>query len=253
MAALLVQLLKEAGVRNGDPIAVGASGSFPGLILATLSASKAMELRPFIIYSLGTSQWGANHPEFHWLRMERCLREAGLFDFSPIALSLGGEKDIGEDWPAELRWQLETEIDRNGVFLLKESELRRNVEARLKLYQAAVKSERLRAFINIGGAWANLGESHQILKWKPGLVRTQALPDQGKRGVAYEMMALEIPVIHLLYVKGLVNRYGLPWDPVPLPEPGNGFGRRATVAFPLVAALYFSLVLLTLLFRERLQ
>ncbi len=99
MAALIVHLLKEAGAREGDPVAVGASGSFPGLILATLSATKAMELRPLIIYSLGTSQWGANNPEFHWLQMESCLREAGLFDFSPIAVSLGGERDIGEDWP----------------------------------------------------------------------------------------------------------------------------------------------------------
>jgi hypothetical protein len=29
-------------------------------------------------------------------------------------------------------------------------------------------------------------------------------------------------VIHLLYVRGLTQRYGLPWDPSPIPVPGEG-------------------------------
>jgi len=257
MAALIVHLLQEAGAREGDPIAVGASGSFPGLILATLSASKAMELRPLIIYSLGTSQWGANDPEFHWLRMESCLREARLFDFSPVAVSLGGERDTGEDWTPELRSRLEAEIGQRGYLLLKEAELRQNVDTRLRLYSAAAYPGAIRAFVNIGGAWANLGESHQILKWKPGLVHTQALPAKEKRGVAYEMVARGVPVIHLLYIKGLVERHGLPWDPVPLPVPGHGavrgLGRRTTYVFPVLATLYFTLLFLIVLFRKRLQ
>jgi len=40
--------------------------------------------------------------------------------------------------------------------------------------------------------------------------------------VLYAMAALKIPVIHLLYVKGLAQRYGLEWDPIPLPQPGEG-------------------------------
>ncbi len=39
-AALLVRLLAEAGVKRGETIAVGASGSFPALIVAALSAAK---------------------------------------------------------------------------------------------------------------------------------------------------------------------------------------------------------------------
>jgi len=38
MAALLVHLLQEAGVEPGDRIAIGASGSFPALMIASLSA-----------------------------------------------------------------------------------------------------------------------------------------------------------------------------------------------------------------------
>ncbi|MGZ5469119.1 MAG: poly-gamma-glutamate system protein, partial [Candidatus Aminicenantales bacterium] len=41
-AGLVASLFHEAGVRRGDVVAVGASSSFPALIVATLSAAKAM-------------------------------------------------------------------------------------------------------------------------------------------------------------------------------------------------------------------
>jgi len=30
-----------------------------------------------------------------------------------------------------------------------------------------------------------------------------------------------VPIIHLLNIKGLAARYNLPWDPQPLPQPGE--------------------------------
>jgi len=83
-AALVVLLLKKAGVREGDTIAVGSSSSFPALIVALLSAAKVMDLHPLIISSLGASQWGANRPRFHWLRMEECLLSKGIFKVKPF-------------------------------------------------------------------------------------------------------------------------------------------------------------------------
>jgi hypothetical protein len=35
------------------------------------------------------------------------------------------------------------------------------------------------------------------------------------------MAAQNRPCIHLLFVKGLALKYGLPWDPIPLPTPGT--------------------------------
>jgi len=43
-AGLLVRLLNEAGVKEGEAIAVGGSSSFPALLLAVLSAAKAMNV-----------------------------------------------------------------------------------------------------------------------------------------------------------------------------------------------------------------
>jgi len=54
-AALLVDMFIKVGLKRGDVIAIGASGLFPSLILATLSAAKALDLKPITICALGSS------------------------------------------------------------------------------------------------------------------------------------------------------------------------------------------------------
>jgi hypothetical protein len=98
------------------------------------------------------------------------------------------------------------------------------------------------AFVNIGGADANLGSSPLVLKVDPGLNTELALPALELRGVLFEMAARGVPVIHLLNIRGLALRYGLPWDAVPLPEPGatrlrDDTGWRDT-AFWLITTAY---------------
>ena len=64
MAALLVQMLTEAGVKSGDTIGAGFSGSFPTLNLAVLAAGEAMNVKVIYIASMGASTFGANQPQF---------------------------------------------------------------------------------------------------------------------------------------------------------------------------------------------
>jgi len=45
-------------------------------------------------------------------------------------------------------------------------------------------------------------------------------PDFNLR-LARELAARGVPVVHLLYVKGLARENGLPFDPVPFPLPGH--------------------------------
>ena len=253
-AALIVFLLKEAGVKKGETIAVGASGSFPALILAVFSAAKAMDVRPLVICSLGSSQWGANIPSFHWLHIQNCLLEAGTFTAKPIGLSLGGEKDTGKDMSFEGRTLLKKDIIESGIYFFREPDLRKNVEAKMRLYEEKAGHDKIKAFINVGGSWSNMGEDAQVLKLKPGLSKIKMFPPVEKRGILYEMAARKIPVIHLLYIKGLVRKYGLIWDPVPLPKPGEGkiyqLAREKQAAFLFLAALYFLLVILVLFFQR---
>ncbi len=252
LAGLVVYLLKQAGIEEGETVAVGASGSFPALIVAAFAAAKAMDLKPLVISSLGASQWGANRTDFHWLSMHQCLLEHGVFDVEPIALSLGGEEDRGEDMSNEGRSLLNEEIQKSGMYSIKEQNLEKNVELRMELYQEKTEKKEIKAFINIGGSWANMGTDSEVLKLKPGLNRTLHIPLPKKRGVIHAMAARRIPVIHLLHIRGLVRRYGLPWDPSPLPAPGRGkiyqmiWQKKPTFVF--FAALYLCLVFIATIF-----
>ncbi|MBS1226472.1 MAG: hypothetical protein H6R32_406, partial [Candidatus Aminicenantes bacterium] len=62
-------------------------------------------------------------------------------------------------------------------------------------------------------------------------------PPPSERGVLQAMAAAGVPVIHLLNVKGLCERYGLPWDPRPLPAPGEGpvYRRASSGSWPDIA------------------
>ena len=236
-AGLAVSLLHEAGARRGDAVAVGASSSFPALIIATLSAAKVMGLEPLVISSLGASEFGANIPGFNWIDMENCLRAAGVLAISPLARAVGGDEDVGRDMSPEGRALLESRIRESGVPFLEESDLERNVEFRMKLYREGAGTRPINAFVNIGGSWANIGTNFEVLKLRPGLASVVFVPPPAERGVLQAMAAEKIPVIHLLNIKGLCERYGLPWDPRPLPGPGEGplFRRAAAGSWPSAA------------------
>jgi poly-gamma-glutamate system protein len=221
-AGLLVLLLRKAGVEKGDAIAVGASGSFPGLIVAILSAARAMGVEPLIIASLGASQWGANQPSFNWLRMHLCLWEKDVCSRLPIAVSLGGDRDMGERMPEEGRILLNRDMEETGIPVIRERNLIENVEARIGLYFREAGDKKVTAFVNVGGSWANLGIDSAVLEVQPGLRKISRFPPPERRGVLFRMAAKGLPVIHLLYVKGLAQRYGLEWDPSPLPQAGEG-------------------------------
>ncbi len=222
MAGLIVSVLKEVGVRRGDAVAVGASSSFPASIIAALSAMEALGAEPLIISSLGASEWGANDPDFDGLAVEACLEKTTELNVRPLALALGGDEDVGRDMSPQFLEALRKRIRETGIFFIEESDLRMNVETRMRIYSAGAGERPIRAFINVGGSYANMGINSEILKLKPGLNREIFVPPQKERGVIQAMAAEGIPVIHLLNIKGLVERYGLPWDPLPLPEPGEG-------------------------------
>ena len=90
-AALMVRYLREARLQPGDVVAVGASGSFPALILATLAACKALDLQPAVIYLQA-------HPCMApTSRTSHLRRHAGLARSARVAaLRAGGSITWGE-------------------------------------------------------------------------------------------------------------------------------------------------------------
>lgn len=219
LAAGLARWLHEAGVGEGSVVAIGASGSFPALALGTRAAVLALGARPVSISSVGSSSWGANEPAFTWLDMEVALERAGLGPRS-VAASLGGEDDEGSGLGPDARRLLVAAIARSGVPLLSGATLDARIGARMDAYDAA-SGGRIAAFVNIGGALANTGTCPGVMHLRPGVHRVMP-PCRGEPGVMWRMSARGIVVLHLLHADGIAAAFGLPVDPVPLPEPGRG-------------------------------
>jgi hypothetical protein len=51
---------------------------------------------------------------------------------------------------------------------------------------------------------------------------TTDIPNHPERGLIFEYQNLGIPIIHLLNIRDLAVKNGIPIDPVPLPEAGEG-------------------------------
>ena len=65
------------------------------------------------------------------------------------------------------------------------------------------------------------GDSSVMVHTDGGIL-TELSEKDNSTGLVQLFLKDGIPVIHLLNVKNLAAEYGLPIDPVPLPEPGNG-------------------------------
>lgn len=218
-AALMVAYFREAGLQSGDVVAIGASGSFPALLLATLAAARVMDLEPIVIYSIGASMFGANLPGFTMVDMLSRVRDEGSLPYALAAVSPGGNGDRGtgvlfdEEGAA-----LVGEAARSGLPVIRAASLAESIAERLRIYEAASRGRPIRCFVNIGGASASFGDTPASLRLANGLVRdVGTVPTNPVRGLLFEFAARGIPVIHLLNVRGLARDNGLPFDPVPMP------------------------------------
>jgi len=118
-------------------VALGASASFPSLIIAGYCAAQVLNLELRSIVSVGSSQWGANNPEFSWLDMEECLRQNGFNRHRLLAVAWGGEDDSGKEYPEVIRKRLLAVAERLGLVFLQSGSLEERVGRHLDLFQAA--------------------------------------------------------------------------------------------------------------------
>lgn len=258
--ALVVRLLTEAGARPGDTIAIGCSGSFPALMIASMAAAKAMNLYPRVILSLGSSSFGASNPDFTIWHIWKLLQEKGVIERDPDAISLGGDYDTGSGFEGDIAARLADEIKKSGLTLINNPVLTENIGIRNSVYFNG-KPESVRAFISTGGSYSSMGTSVEILKVKPGLVRKAIMPEPQQQGIIHSMLGKGIPVIHLLYIKGLAQQYNLPWDPSSLRHHSSvfdlsSFFRLSPFAFPpsliFLLSSFFLLYFVYILLRFRL-
>ena len=221
-AAVMVDFLKQAEVQRGDIIAVAYTGSMPGANIALLAACEAIGVRPLIISSVGASNWGATDPRFTWIDMEHFLVAKGIFRFGSLFVSFGGMADTANNLDDTGRRALAEAIRRSTAPLFYEKNLEKNIETRLKLYNEAAAGQPIKAFVNVGGGVASLGSQSNGFLIPPGFNRTLDLANLYPQGVIFEMGERGIPIIHVLNLAQIVDAYGLPRYPVPMPRVGEG-------------------------------
>ena len=249
-AAVMVRYFHEAGLKEGDSIAIGSSGSFPGFLIAVLTAATEMKLEARVIASVGASMHGATRVEYNIFHVLRDLKESGEAEYSLLGVSCGGENDRGGgvmegflyEGTAELSLKLcREEAERTGAVLIYKDTLEESIQERLYLFGDDVKM-----FVNIGGASTNNGTSSYTLDFPPGLVmKVDRIPQGGERGLIFEYAERGIPVINLLSVKKLCQENSIAFDPVPLPSSSSSAVYSSVTYNPLI--IISTLLLATIL------
>lgn len=228
-AAVFVQYFHELGLKPRDPIAISMTGSFPALNISMICAAEEMKLRPIVITSVGASMWGANDPRFTWLDMERFLNDKGLMKTRSVAASIGGSNDRGRGLSPKGRSLLRDAVTRNGVSLISEPTLEQSVQKRIEIFDHAAGTRGVKAFVNIGGGSASVGNAQSANLIHPGINRTLRPYNWTQRGTLQYYARKQVPIIHLLNIESIAEEYGLPLSPETVPPVGEGdiFHRQA--------------------------
>ena len=221
-AAVAVHLLREAGVKEGDTVAVGASGSFPALNVSLYAAMATLHLDPIIISSVSGSQWGANHPKFLWLDMEQTLARQKIFPFRSIAASFGGAEDRAAGLSEEGLAQLRRAIARNHLPLIEPESYVDSVVERMALYRDTAAGKPIRAYINVGGGTSSVGTKYSKFAFTPGINRRTPPRAALIDSVMARFLDEDVPVIHFLQLNRMAERFGLPVSPQVRPLVGTG-------------------------------
>lgn len=220
LSAALVKAISRLELPSGAPVLVSLSGSFIGGDIATISAVEALGLEPFVVSSLGASMFGATDPELTWLDIEAALRNAGVIKSRSSLALIGGGGAVGSNLSDEAVDALEEAAERNGVELLANPNLTTmldEIETRARSALGAGPA----LLINSGGSVLALGtctDGHLLPLANYGTT----LPcSDGVPGLIVRAANEGTATIHLLNMRTVSTEWGLPFDPIPMPQVGN--------------------------------
>ena len=220
-AAALVRQIASLALARGTPVVIVVSGSFVGGDVAAITATETLGLRPIVIASLSASMWGANEPELNLIDMLAALRERNVIHTRAVAAVLGGGGAIGGSMDADGVAALRRSAARDGVPIVEARPVAAVIDALLTRINATAGDARPGAVINVGGALIGLGSCRESHEWSPGLTRKSLPCSDGTPGLAMRLAADGLPVLHIINMRRLALEWGLPFDPTPLPIPGN--------------------------------
>lgn len=222
-AAVVVDMLKRAGVEPGDAVGVGCSGSFPALNICTYAALETLGAKPIPIASATGSQWGANVPELMWTDMERILHDEGYFTTRSLAVSKGGVEDQVLDLDDDGKAEVQAAIDRSGLTEINAATFAESIQARMDIYDKVAGPNGLKCYINVGGGAASVGTYQGKMAFQEGLnLRPPKRLPKEIDGIMPRLARRGVPIIHLVQVASLAERYGLDPNPQQRVAPGTG-------------------------------
>lgn len=213
MAALVVKMFHEVGLKSGDHVAVGFSGSFPALNLAVLSASEVMGLDLTIISSFGSSTYGANQIELTFPKMLSMLNSDNYTKYNSSLVTMGGDDDVASEKPPELIDRIIKEYEKLNLKVMIEPNFQENINKKVDVYYSKKDVD---CYIAVGGNLTFLGIGEFDIANKQGILKSSQIrgTDYGDNdGLINYFLSKNIPTIHLLNVKKIVADYGLPFDP----------------------------------------
>lgn len=209
-AAAFIDLLYKAGVRKGDTVAVGLTGSIPGWNIAFYAACQTMNVTPIVVTSVAASDWGANRPDLAWLDMETLFNQRGIFSIKSVAASIGGGGDVGRGISPQGRDLLRDAIKRNAVPNIEGETLESIIDARMKLYDSIIGPSKYVAYVNIGGGLASLGGALNSKLIPAGYSRHLREINYPVLAVINRMAERDIPIVNLSDVAKIADRFELP-------------------------------------------
>ncbi|MCB2229639.1 poly-gamma-glutamate system protein [bacterium] len=240
-AALMVRWFGEAGLDSTSTIGVSLSGSFPSLGLATLAAAKTLGMQVVMCSSLGSSSFGANQPEMTWIDIETGLRSAGELPYRSALVTLGAENDGGDGMQEEGVAAFHEAARRCGVELYEPVSL----DAAIARKTSLMRDAGIDLYVNIGGNQSSLGRCAHSSTIPTGLHDRWRGCSDNERGVLVRLAENGVPFIHLLNIKDIAGRYGLPISPGQRITPAKALYHQHTVnrIGPIVAiTLMFGLL-----------
>lgn len=217
MAALMIHIFTQAGLRPGDTVGAGFSGSFPALNLAVLVACQTMDLHCVYIASIGASTYGANQPDLTFPDMAYLLYQDDLLDTLPALVTPGGVDDCGLDMDPQTREAILNRLAGYGADIMCQPDFALNLQARMDLYR---REGPIACFVGVGGNLTTTGTGNQQLPY--GLIAADRIraADQNS-GLIQRYNVQGLPVVHLLNIRQLMADYALSYDPERLFPPGE--------------------------------
>jgi hypothetical protein len=154
--------------------------------------------------------------------MEALLDERSLIETRSVAASLGGSNDRGRGLSPKGRGLLEGSITRNGIALIAEKTLEESVDRRIEIYDREAGERGIRAYVNIGGGAASIGNSLNGTLIRAGINEGLPAYNWTRRGVLHHYARRGVPIVHVLRIETIAQRHGFPVAPEAVPAVGEG-------------------------------